>query len=190
MRYILIALLIILVFGAAVSSKAQNADPPDEDNTVYVVPIDPYYDPCIGCSEWMLKNSYPRGARPEDSIPLRRRNNIEANKARPDKFEPESERDVYNGYTSGSYINQVRRQLLEEGYTEEQVNKYIAEILGPKTSEQYYLEPDYNTNLNTPNDQTQVMENEQEEIPTQVWDEKQNTQFNKPKRLNEDLTSE
>ena len=195
MRNLVLVLLISSVLGIGVEAQGQNVEPPNEDNTVYVVPIDPYYDPCIGCSEWMLKNSYPRGARPEDLIPLKRKSNLEADANKTNgKEEPEETEEVFTGYTSASYINQVRKKLLEEGHSEEEVNKYIGQLMGLRppvvsggtnTEYQTYTEPA------TPQNDVESYDesyNEEPLPPNEIYEEEANN--NKPKRLNEDLTSE
>lgn len=191
MRNLVLGLIISGVLGICIEANGQNAESPNDDNTVYVIPIDPYYDPCIGCSEWMLKNSYPRGARPEDLIPLKRKSNLEANVNKTDdKEDAEDTEEVFTGYTSASYINQVRKRLLEEGYSEEEVDRYIGQLMGlrpPVVSDGTKTEYETYTEPATP--QRNVESYNEEPLPSdELYQEE--TNYNKPKRLNEDLTSE
>lgn len=182
--------MILSALGIGVEAKGQNVDPPNEDNTVYVIPIDPYYDPCIGCSEWMLKNSYPRGARPEDLIPLKRKSNLEANSNRTNsKGDEEETGEVFTGYTSASYIYNVRKNLLEKGYSEEEVDKYIGQLMGlrpPVVNDGTNTE--YGTYAEPTNPQREVESYNEEPTLNEIYEDEAN--YNKPKRLNEDLSSE
>lgn len=188
MRNLVLGLMIFSSLGMGVEAKGQST-PPNDDNTVYVIPIDPYYDPCIGCSEWMLKNSYPRGARPEDLIPLKRKSNLEANTNRTNgKGDNKETGEAFTGYTSASYIYNVRKNLLEKGYSEEEVDKYIGQLMGlrpPVVSDD--SNTDYNTYTEPANPQSDVEIYGEELPPNEIYEEE--TNYNKPKRLNEDLTS-
>lgn len=192
MRNLVLGLMILSALGIGVGARGQNVDPPNEDNTVYVIPIDPYYDPCIGCSEWMLKNSYPRGARPEDVIPLKRKSNLEANpKGADDKEDAEDTGEVFTGYTSASYIYNVRKNLLEKGYSEEEVDRYIGQLMGirpPVVSDDTNTEYETYTEPANPQKELESHNGGEPQPPNEIYEEEAN--YNKPKRLNEDLSSE
>ena len=60
--------LVVLGMGGISFSQDLNLEftpivPHYYGNMMYVQPF-PYYNPCVGCSPWMLNNSYPAGSRP------------------------------------------------------------------------------------------------------------------------------
>lgn len=140
-KLVLVVLMISVLTGSGIclGQELESSTNSSEDQPVYVVPVDPYYDLCIGCSEWMLQHSYPRGARPEDWIPLKRKSNLDANLKFRKNEDVVNNQLPFTGTTYGSYLNLVRKRLTEEGYSQEEIDTYMGRLIGQMSPADNYL---------------------------------------------------